>query len=276
MRILADNPTLFKGELMKQLEQVESSYWLKYYRANTGLPTFSSVISGGVACSIPDLDILAMNRVIGLGLSGTIDRQVLHQIIHFYKAAGSKRFFIQLPPALVADKTQNLLFGEGFKLHNHWTKLYRRVESPEFSADDALSIRQIDKGEADNYGQLIFMSFDWEDTRLAALLASTVGAAGYSHYIVSWQGKDIAAGALFVDGKMASMAFAGTLASFRGKGAQRLLLRTRMQKAWELGAKIITAETAEHKDEKPVTSYLNMIKAGFDIAYQRQNWLFEF
>ena len=120
------------------------------------------------------------------------------------------------------------------------------------------------------------MSFDWEDSRLASWLSSTVGQEGYKHYIVSWNGKDIAAGALFVGGPMASMAFAGTLAPFRGKGAQTLLLKTRMQDALKSGALFITAETAQHLDFQPVNSYLNLRKVGFELAYQRQNWLFDF
>ena len=276
MSVLIKNPTLFKGELMFQLEQIESNYWSKYYRADSMLPTFSTIIGGGVACAIPDFDILAMNRVLGLGLNSALDKSVLQQIIEFYRIAGSKRFFVQLPPAIALDSTRRLLDGEGFTHHNNWTKLYRKVQPLETSINEELSIREIDKREADNYGQLIFMSFDWEDSRLAPLLASTVGQVGYKHYIVSRQGKDIAAGALYVEGNMASMAFAGTLAPFRGKGAQRLLPKTRMEKAYKLGARFITSETAQHTNENTVVSYLNMKKVGFEVAYQRQNWLYDF
>ena len=262
------------ASFIQRLEQIESSYWMKYYRGDTNLPHYSSIIAGGMACAIPNLDILAMNRVIGLSTS--IEEKTLRQIIHFYEKAGSSRFFIQLPPMVVTEENRDLLSKLGFTHYNNWAKLYRRVEPFDFSTNDELSIRQIDGKESDNYGQLIFMSFDWEDTRLASWLASTVGQEGYDHYIVSWKGKDIAAGALYVEGEMASMAFAGTLEPFRGKGAQLLLLKTRMQDAFKLGACFITAETAENQAGYPVKSYLNMKKLGFEEAYLRPNWLFQF
>ncbi len=269
-------PAKLSSEFIEQLEQVESAYWMKYYRGDAILPVYSSVIAGALVCATPDLDILAMNRVIGLGTSKTLNEETLEQVVQFYERAGTSRFFIQLPPALVNEDTRNLLLRYGFAHHNNWTKLYREVQPMVVPMTRALSVRRIDVQEADNYGQLIFLSFDWEDTRLASWLGSTVGQAGYRHYIVSCEGVDIAAGALFVDGPMASMAFAGTLAPFRGRGAQSLLLKTRLQDAFDLGARFITSETAQHSEERPVQSYLNMIRAGFEVAYQRQNWIYQF
>lgn len=276
MSVLVENQLDSAFELVQQLEQIEANYWMKYYRNGHSLPVYSSIIAGGMACAMPELDILAMNRVIGLGVTEPVTNAELDQVIHFYQQAGSKRFFVQLPPWLVSDEVQGLLLAKDFTHHNNWTKLYRTVEPVYVTTNDELVIRKINSSESDNYGQLIFMSFDWEDTRLASWLASTVGQQGYQHYIVSWRGKDIAAGALYVEGEMASMAFAGTLELFRGKGAQSLLLQTRMQDAYDLGARFITAETAEHSEERPVNSFLNIRKKGFQVAYQRQNWIYNF
>ena len=263
--------TQVSSEFHPLLEDIERAYWMKYYQGESILPTYASTLSGGMAFAIPDLDILAMNRVLGIR---AIDNEILQQIISFYKNAGSSRFFIQLPPNVVSKGAQETLLENGFRFHNNWSKLFRKVEPLTITTNDELVIREIDKRESYNYGQLIFMSFDWPDTRLAEWLASTVGQSGYKNYIVSWQGKDIAAGALYVSGAMASMAFAGTLEQFRGKGAQSLLLKTRMRDAVDLGATFITAETAEHSEVKPVRSYLNMKKVGFQDAYLRQNWIY--
>ncbi len=263
-------------ENVQILEQVECDYWMRYYQGSSVLPTYTTMINGGLACAIPSLDILAMNRVLGVGLTQPITQATIDQIRFFYEKAGSARYFIQLPPMIVNEELEFLLMANGFAHHNNWTKLYRRVVPLVLETNRELSIRKIDRSEADNYGQLIFMSFDWEDTRLASWLASTVGQNGYTHYIVSWKGRDIAAGALFVEGEMSSMAFAGTLEPFRGLGAQALLLKKRMLRAYALGAKLITAETSEDKKGRPVASARNMMKVGFDIAYQRQNWIYKF
>ena len=276
MNTLQDTHTALSLAFVRQLEMVESRYWLKYYSQSPLLPAVSSQIADGVACAIPDLDILAMNRVIGLGLESPITENTLQQIVRFYKQAESSRFFVQLPPQVVTGTSKHLLLENGFVHHNNWTKLYRKAELLETATNDELAIRSIGKDESDTFGQLILMSFDWQDTHLAAWLASAVGQEGYTHYIVSWRGKDIAAGALYAEGDMASMAFAGTLESFRGMGAQSLLLKTRIQRAYELGARFITAETAQHSSEKQVKSYVNIRKNGFLTAYQRQNWIYTF
>lgn len=263
-------------EFVKKLERVELNYWMRYYGHNNYFSNYTSVVGGGLACAVPTIDILAMNRVLSLGIAQPINQLTLDHIIQFYKKAGSSRFFIQLPPSVVYEEIQALLVKNGLVHHNNWTKLYRSTFCPDIPINPELSIQSINRKSADIYGQLLFMSFDWQDTRLASWLASTIGQEGYRHYLVTKGGKAIAAGALFVDGEMASMAFAGTLERFRGLGAQTLLLKTRLIDAHDAGAKYITAETAQHSTNAEVKSFLNMQRFGFETAYHRQNWLFQF
>lgn len=260
-------------EAIHKLEQIECSYWLKYYRRDSIFTTYASIIGDGIMCAVPDVDVLAMNRAVGIGIKHPLDQSTIDHIINFYKLAGSSRFFIQLPPAAVNERTVGLLDEADFKCHNTWTKFCRRLGPVTVSDHDDLEISSVDEATSDLYSQVIFMSFDWTDSRLASWLASTVGTDGYQHYLVSKGGKAIAAGALYVEGEMASMAFAGTLEPFRGMGAQRLLLETRLNDAYRLGAKFITAETATQTTVQEVPSYRNMVKAGFEAVYHRQNWL---
>lgn len=268
--------TALSRSFIGKLEHIECRYWMQYYRSSNHLKTYSSIIDGGVACAMPEVDVLAINRVIGVGSENTLSPGTLEHIIGFYRSAGSSRFFIQLPPVVANPETTQLLRSYGFRHHNNWTKLYREVHESAIETDPELNIRVIDESEAELFAQIIFMSFDWEDNRIIPWLASVVGTRGYRHYIVRKAGTAIAAGALFTDGEMASMAFAGTLAPFRGLGAQALLIKTRLNDALQAGATIVTAETAEETGGNKVNSYRNMIKHGFTHAYNRQNWLFEF
>jgi len=262
--------------MIRKLEQIEIDYWMKYYQHPGSIESYGTVISNAFVGAIPSLDILAMNRVIGLGSYQDISVADLESIIKFYEKAGSKRFFVQLVPYTLKNGTIETLKDMGFKHHNNWVKLYRSNHQATFDTNPDLHIKKINNSDATLYGELIFMSFDWEDSRLPEWLASTVGKAGYSNYIVYYQNKAIAAGALFTGVGMASVAFAGTLDKFRGLGAQQLLLKTRINEAIEKGAKFITAETAESTVERPIKSFENMLKVGFGTAYLRQNWLYEF
>ena len=115
MKQVQNQSDVLTSEFVHRLEQIESSYWMKYYNGNSVFPTYATVISGGLACAIPDVDILAMNRT--LGISGTIDQTTLDQVIRFYQKAGSPRFFIQLPPSEVNEDVTAILEGNGFIHH---------------------------------------------------------------------------------------------------------------------------------------------------------------
>lgn len=263
-------------DTIRKLEQIEIDYWMKYYQHPGSIASCGAVISKAFVGAIPSLDILAMNRVMGLGCYHDFSKADLENIISFYKKSGSKRFFVQLVPDILKEEMVETLKEMGFKHHNNWSKLFRGNHQASFETNPDLRIKKINISDAALYGELIFMSFDWEDSRLPEWLASTVGKEGYSNYIVYYQNKAIAAGALFTGKGMASVAFAGTLDRFRGLGAQQLLLKTRINEAIKKGAKFITAETAISTKKRPVKSFENMLKVGFEMAYYRQNWLYEF
>ena len=264
----------FTLNMVRKLEQVEANYWMKYYHTTSPIESYGSIISGGFAGAIPSLDILAMNRVLGMSLKEDCEDQ-LQEIIGFYKKASVNRFFLQLNPMELNENHKSILKNSGFRHHNNWSKLLRGSKPSDVPTNPNLEIKKVDKSNASLYGQIIFMSFDWEDSRLPEWLASTVGMQGYDHYLVYYKKKAIAAGALYTENDMGAMAFAGTLADFRGLGAQTLLLKTRINEAVNKGAKYICAETAEQQFNRPVKSYQNMVNLGFRLAYNRPNWVYE-
>ncbi|MDX5321593.1 MAG: hypothetical protein LPK45_10715 [Bacteroidota bacterium] len=259
------------------LEWSEAAYWSKLYENNSGLRSKIMRGHGATAVALPEMDILAMNRVMGIGFEGLPDAKQIHQFIQFYEEAGSQRFFIQLSPlsphyALL----RKLLMDNGFHHHNNWVKLIRGTQPTRRTYFPGLTVRRVKSGEAEVYGAMIFRSFGWEDERLIDWLAASVGLPDYQHHFVCEQGLPIAASALHLEKKFGAMAFAATVPEHRGKGAQNLLLQMRIERAIELGAKYLHSETAEPSEEKPVASYRNMLRAGFNPAYVRENWLYTF
>ena len=240
------------------------------------MKSYASIINRAFAGAVPDQDILALNRVIGLGIHGKISIGHINDIIRFYREAGTKRFFIQLSPHVSQQDLREMLREAGFRHHNNWVKLWRKADAPIPGFDSSLTVREISGKESGEYGHIIFSSFDWQDPRLSDWLAHTVGKSGYSHFLAFKDEKPIAAAALHIMGEYASMAFAGTLADFRRLEAQSALLKARTLKARDLGCKYIISETAIPTPEKEPESYRNMRKFGFEVAYERENWLYEF
>ncbi|MTI40244.1 GNAT family N-acetyltransferase [Fulvivirga lutimaris] len=260
------------------LEETEAVYWSKYYHADNKLPSFSSIIASAFVGAVPQLDVLAMNRVIGLGMVTIVNPEDIDSIINFYKKAGTRRFFIQLSNNTIQDNLPDLLTKAGFRLHNHWAKLMKKLDEPIAISPTELRITRITTEEANrkrDYGQILYDCFDWGDPRLKDWLSKTIGQTGYRNYLAYQDEVPIAAAALHLMGRYASLAFAGTLPSARGLGAQRALIEQRLQEAQEAGCDYIFSETGVSTIEKPVQSYKNMIKLGFQEVYQRQNWILE-
>lgn len=258
------------------LEQSEAIYWSKYYREVSPFKLYFDEVAGAFLGSLPELDILALNRVIGLGMHETVDAAHIDEIIRFFFKAGAKRFFVQLSPHIKQSDLKDILAGKKFRFHNNWAKLVRKTDLSIPNIQSPLKVVKIDKTDSETYGRIIFESFDWQDQRLIDFLASTVGQTGYRHYLALHDSKPVAAAALHTTGIFASMAFAGTLPEFRGMGGQSVLLKARILDAIELGCKYLISETAEQTADKPVASFRNMVRFGFVTAYLRENWIYEF
>ncbi len=263
-------------DLVQALEYSEVQYWKKYYRRMAPLRSYASVIGGGMAFAVPQLPILAMNRVIGLGFERPISTEQLHAILNFYQQSGVKRFFLQLSPHVLEARTINTLQTIGFRHYNNWTKHFRPIIKEQVSSAHAgYRVLELELEEASQFGELICNCFHWNYDQLDRWLNQSVGAPGYKHYAVQIEEQIVGVGALHVEGACASMAFAATLPAYRGLGIQQQLLQKRIEVARELGCQYLVSETAEETNGKTVTSARNMRRVGFEIAYQRQNWLFE-
>ncbi|NRB47638.1 MAG: GNAT family N-acetyltransferase [Saprospiraceae bacterium] len=262
--------------LVRALEYSEVQYWKKYYNETAPLTSYASVIGGGMAFAVPQVPILAMNRVVGLGLGHPITKEVLETVLRFYHEAGVKRFFVQLSPAVLSADTYSILQASGFRHYNNWTKHFRSADKKLTIAEGSFPVLELRAEDASQFGELICSCFDWNYERLDQWLNQSIGAPGYKHYAVQIDEKMVGIGALHVEGVSASMAFAATLPAYRGLGIQQQLLQKRIEVARELGCRYLVSETAEETNNKPVTSARNMRRLGFEIAYQRQNWIFEF
>lgn len=265
------------SKLPKDIELCEATYWGKLYEPIKGVNSYKTKIAGATVCALPQIDTLAMNRVIGWGWESMNLEKELNELITIYRANNCNRFMIQLSP-LIPNKPQAIaaLKKKGFRLHNYWSKLWRPIAGYIPLTKTFFQTRLIEPDQARLYGQLIVQSFDWPEPCLISWLAASVGKPGYRHYIVWDQDKPIAAGALHLSGIYASLAFAGTLPEYRGMGAQSLLIHQRLKDAYNLKARYVIVETAAELPNKPVASFRNMQKFGFDLAYQRANWVYEF
>lgn len=272
--------TILERDFIKKLENQEAQYWSDYYLCcKSPLQDKSgcsiSVINGAVCCAVSSTDRLAFNRTIGIGLDYEITDEQLKEIINFYKQAGVNRFMIQTSPAALPKKNEELFVQNRFVHHNQWAKSYKKLRDKVELPETDLTIEELNLSNIEEFDNVIKETFEF-DGGTHLFISRTYKRPGWKHYLARDNGKAIAAASLFTCGKFASLAIGGTIPEARGKGAQSLLIAQRLNDAIETGCEYAVVETSEDLPDKPSQSYRNIIKAGFETAYFRPNYVYNF
>jgi GNAT superfamily N-acetyltransferase len=170
------------------------------------------------------------------------------------------------PPALAA-----WLEDRGFTQDYAWMKFARRcVDAPHVECD--LEVRVIGADFGTGFGRITTEVFELAPSA-APWIAKLPGRANWICVMAFAGARPVATGALYVDGEYAWLGLGGTLPSHRRHGAQGALLAKRLIEAESHGVRIAVTETGEQLANKPSNSYRNILRAGFEERYLRQNYL---
>ena len=254
----------------------EIEYWGKLYHPVPGSGLVPEVWEAGplVAFKMPGIDILAFNRVLFRngplpGDPGTL----LDSIIQYYRSSGVPRFFLQMNDDIITPRLREAMAERGFEHYNDWTRLARPVTDFRDETAGTLTAMMIGREQAGLFSEIISGAFSFPE-ELGLHFSSCVGHPLFRHYLVQEKNRPLAAGALFIRGRYASLAIAGTLPEHRGKGAQGVLVRARIRQARDEGCRWITVETARETQDKKVSSYGNMLRFGFHNISHRQSHIY--
>jgi GNAT superfamily N-acetyltransferase len=121
------------------------------------------------------------------------------------------------------------------------------------------------------------MTMILDDASLTRLVETTKAAA-YVDLLraapAAWDGETAVAGAaLYVLGDAGWLGAASTLPSARGRGAQGALMARRIEDGRAFGCRWFVTETGEETAAHPNPSLRNMMRAGFRVAYHRENFM---
>ncbi len=256
------------AESRQNLELTEAAAWADVGAGGHGFHVRR--FGAAVAMVTPEIDVLAYNRVIGLGLDGPVDDALIERVERHYADSGARRFFLQLSPPVERDLAHRLE-ARGFVRHNHWMKLSREVGPPP-AVDSEFRVERIGREHTQTFARLFVGNFDWPAST-AAGVAEPVGRPGWYHYLAWADERPVATAAMFVDGENAWIDFASTRPEARGRGAQSALVTRRIADCGDLGVRLMIVETSEPTDDDPAPSYRNMRRLGFRVAYRRPNYL---
>jgi hypothetical protein len=254
-----------------EMDAVTSATLLAPSNVSTELGLNLVIDEGVVMTLAAQADVLALNRIIGLGMEKPARREQIRRLANAAWERGVTRLFVQLAPGCEPSDVSEWVEEEGGTAYNRWVRLWRKTaDFPEVPTD--LRISRIDSTTAMRSGEIVAEAFGMP-LSVAPWFASTVSRSGWLHYGAFDGDQLVATTAVYVNKAVAWLGFAATLAEYRGRGAQGALIRARVDAARELGCEWAVTETAEQKSDHSAPSYRNMVRYGFSEGYMRQNYL---
>jgi hypothetical protein len=219
--------------------------------------------------------LVEFNRALGLGLEQPVTEEDLEAVTAWLRAHGNSASALQLAPLVLSEvvldwmhKTDLEAAGAG------WTKFWRGTSPvPDHPSQATLVLRLAEPSDAADFGAVVQAGFG-APPPFATWFSGLVGRPKWRIYL-AYNGKDpVATGALFIDRGWAWIGVAATLPGYRGRGAQTALLSRRISDGLAAGVAGFTGETSEAVpgQQATQTSYRNLLRAGFSVAYTRVNY----
>jgi hypothetical protein len=243
------------------------------------LEAFRSLLAGHVQAEIGGAVCLGFegtpgsalfNRALGIGLAEPATERGLSEIDAFFADRGLT-YGITLTPDAQPRELPEWLEARGLHRGYAWTKFARGPEPPAPVESD-LRLEELGADRAAVFADVFMRAYGTpEVTR--PLLERLPGSDGWRCFGAFDGDAPAATGALCVTGTVGWLGAAGTLPEFRRRGAQGAILAARIEAGRQAGCETLVTETGEPVDGRPGGSYRNIVRAGFEPVYVRQNYL---
>lgn len=209
-----------------------------------------------------------MNRVVGLGLDELADREWLDARLDQLGGVGhGVTLCAEARPADIAD----WLAERGLEQTTVLAKMMRRaVDLPAPRAD--VTIRLVGREQVDGFAEAMLSGFGLPQA-IGAWFGEIIGREGWRAYVALHAGEPIGTGALFVRGDVGWLGFGSTVPGHRNRGVHEAMMARRMRDAADLGCRWLVTETNLPVADEPTPSLDNMRRLGFELAYERPNWV---
>jgi GNAT superfamily N-acetyltransferase len=204
-----------------------------------------------------------------LGFTEPVTAELVASVTDFYRANRNPLAVLQFAPSTLPADWDEICAKEGLTAGSTWLKL----SGPPVAALGESGLRIQEVTDAELWATTLVRGFGMPEDFIVPMSKGVVGRPGWTTYGAFDGDQMVAAAGLRIDGEVAAFAGASTLPEHRGKGAQSALLAARISKAAAEGVKLLSAETGKPDEGEKNSSLNNMLRAGFTISYERQNWI---
>ena len=210
-----------------------------------------------------------LNRVVGLG----VDRPATEPDVDAALAAigPGVTFYVAVAPGARPAELPVWLRARGLSPGWGWMVFRRGVEDLP-PADTTLRLAEVvTPQERATFARVVRVSYDLPEAVEVSIANGPHG--GWQCWIALDGDAPVGAAALFAADGVGYLGLAGTLPEHRGKGAQTALLAARIRRAAQLGCDVVVTETGERREDRPSSSYRNILLAGFKEVGVTANWI---
>ena len=259
------------------IEAIERAAWVDIYEA---APAEFARQAGLSSARIDDVAILCLsaapdtqfNRILGLGVDRPATAELLDMAVDRMKAGGNARYFLHVVPWAEPKELAAWLGGYGLqRYHRPWAKFHRGPTLPP-DISTAFRLAEIGPERAMDFARPVAAGFG-APPPFQFWLAALPGRAGWRVYVAYDGSEPVAGAALYIHDATAWLGIAATLPSHRGQGGQGALMARRIADAIAEGCRDIATETGVPVPGQANSSYFNMLRCGFEVAYLRDNYL---
>jgi GNAT superfamily N-acetyltransferase len=244
----------------------------------TALGMSATRIGGGVVLSMRNDITHFWSKALGFGVTAPVTAQLVEEVCDFYRAARTPQAVFQIAPAFLPEDWPEICAREGIVQDSSWAKLVGTTEEAVARADaldvppDGISVTPLEAEHALEWGTVMMRAFGTPVEHYAEMGAATVTRPGWHPYGAWLYGELVGTGTMLVRGDTAQMFAGAVLPHARGRGGQTALLAARARAARELGCRVLVAETGAEQPGTHNSSLHNMLRLGFEVAYERPNW----
>lgn len=269
---------------------IEDSEAEALFQLETGGPETVRSALGMTATRLGGAVVLAVrndptdywSKALGFGREEPVTAELIAEVCAFYRAAGTRRATLQLAPSVIPDDWAEICAREGLTTTSSWAKLVAPVDEVVVRADDderrpadGIRIAPVERGDLYRWAALMLSVFGMPEEHFAEMFAASAAEPNCHPFAVWLEDEMVGTAMMYRQGEIGQM-FGGAVAEHaRNRGGQTELLAARARLAAELGCSLLVAETGAEAEGEHNSSLHNMLDLGFQVAYERQNWVWQ-
>ncbi|WP_422770081.1 GNAT family N-acetyltransferase [Plantactinospora sp. WMMC1484] len=269
------NPSTAEMAALAEWSEAEFMYGLETLappsvRARLGIA--GTRVGGGVVLAMRHDPVQYWSKALGFGVTEPVTRDVLDEVVAFYRDQGTPSAVIQIAPQFLPSDWDEIIAAHALAPVSSWVRLMAPSDRVRPAVNTRLRVGPVGEDDAEEWASVLVRGHGMPADGLAEMLLSAF-ADPSCHPFAVWDGTDVVGGAtLSVHDPVGSLHSASVLPSHRRLGGQTALIAARAEAARSLGCRWLASETGNLTDGRVNQSLNNMRRAGLRVQYVRQNW----